>query len=203
MSQLKEPCAKRQKTNPEPDFIAFALTHTDHEKFLEYFKNEDETIFKNYLRLATETGLLESFQGNPLAFIVLNQPACCYPIACDYIMSVALSHFKSFDNVLQAIANDCIQEKRVRLKETAENKRLPRDDPRKKQADSDGYLFDQLEFTPEQNERYRALDPEGEFWGGYAYLREDGYGFIRLYSPEGSAKWCFWEEDGKVVVDLA
>ena len=178
MSQLKEPCAKRQKTNPEPDFIAFALTHTEHEKFLEYVKNEDETIFKNYLRLATETGLLESFQGNPLAFIVLNQPACCYPIACDYIMSVARSHFKSCDNVLQAIANDCIQEKRVRL-----------DDP--------------LEFTPEQNERYRALDPEGEFWGGYAYLDDFKMsGFIRLYSPQGSAKWCFWLSDGKVVVDV-
>ena len=80
---------KRQKVapQPEPDFIAcFAFAHTEHEKFLEYFKNEDETIFKNYLRLATEEGALDSYQGNPLAFIILNQPACCYPIAQAYIL---------------------------------------------------------------------------------------------------------------------
>ena len=47
------------------------------------------------------------------------------------------------------------------------------------------------------------LDP----WvlGGYIFLDDNGgeEGMIRLYSPEGNPKWSFWEEDGKMMVDMA
>ena len=62
------------------------------------------------------------------------------------------------------------------------------------------------EFTPEQKKKYGKLAP-GMFWGGYANLEDyDGVllGFIRLYSPQGSAKWCFTVKDGVVgEVDFA
>ena len=65
-----------------------------------------------------------------------------------------------------------------------------------------------IEFTAEQNEKYKQLDSKNEFWGGYAYLDdtddEDGVtGFIRLYSPWGSGKWSFQKKGDEVEVDFA
>ena len=82
----------------------------------------------------------------------------------------------TFDDLLKAIAEDCVKDDR----------RSPSED-----------------FTSEQMEKYRKLAP-GEFWGGYAYLDVFGVpdgelcGFIRLYSPQGSGKWCFTVKDGEV-----
>ena len=77
----------------------------------------------------------------------------------------------SFDDLLEVIARDCIKSG------------CQRTDP-------------PIEFTKEQNKKYKQLDPKNQFWGGYAYLDEtddddEVTGFIRLYSPWGSAKWCF------------
>ena len=87
-----------------------------------------------------------------------------------------------FDLLLETVAKDCIDSNQRRTSET-----------------------EPTEFTTEQNEKYRKLDPEGKFWGGYAYIEEDSdgevVGFIRLYSPRGSSKWVFTQKDGKLTVD--
>ena len=95
----------------------------------------------------------------------------------------------SFDKLLETIAKDCIEDNRIR-----------------QQGEDGQYLIDQPEFTAEECKRYRELDPDGKFWGGYAYIDpedEEVSGFIRLYSPLGSAKWCFFFKDGELVVDCA
>ena len=83
----------------------------------------------------------------------------------------------NIDKLLERIAQDCIDDNRVRQKGD-----------------------DQQEFTAEQCQRYRELDED--FWGGYAYLDEgeEVSGFIRLYSPWGDAKWSFFFKDGELIV---
>jgi len=71
----------------ELDLLGFALAHTDHMGFLIYFIEQSKPVYENYIRLATENGSLAYFEANPLAFIISNQPACCYNIAVDYIKS--------------------------------------------------------------------------------------------------------------------
>ena len=87
-----------------------------------------------------------------------------------------------FDALLKVIARDCINNKCKRS-----------DNP--------------LEFTKEQEQKYKTLDPQNRFWGGYAYLddTDDGVvsGFIRLYNPYGSTKWSFLSKGGDIEVDPA
>ena len=172
------------------DYISFALSHTDHEQFTTFFINKNKAVYENYVRISTEQGMLESFKANPLAIIVMNEPRCCYKIAVEYIEYIErCEKYKrgqtKFDELLEVIAQDCIDLNRVRTDAL-------------ERADA-------FEFTAEQNEKYRTLAPPGEFWGGYAYLDDDksGTGFIRLYSPQGSGKWSFWMEGEKLVVDCA
>ena len=81
------------------------------------------------------------------------------------------------DEVLVAIAKDCIKYK---WKQEPEHS-----------------------FTAAENRRYRAIEAASTghgFWGGYSFLDEVAYksdasGFIRLYSPQGSGKWCFCVKD--------
>ena len=85
------------------------------------------------------------------------------------------------DELLEVIARDCIESNQVT----------------------------EQDFTAEQYEKYRGLAPSGEFWGGYAYLHDENIiggeksGSIRLYSPWGSGKWCFWLKGEKLVVDFS
>jgi len=92
----------------------------------------------------------------------------------------------NFDKLLERIAQDCIDDNRVI------------------QKDEDGkYRFD--DFTAEQCQRYMNMSEDGKFWGGYAYLddeEDEVLGSIRLYSPSGSAKWCFFFKDGELVTDV-
>jgi adenine-specific DNA methylase len=69
----------------EFDFVSFALCHTEHDKFTEFFVKKNKAIYENYVRLSTEQGMLESFRANPLAVIIMNEPRCCYKIAVEYI----------------------------------------------------------------------------------------------------------------------
>mgnify|MGYP000014607940 CR=1 FL=1 len=86
-----------------------------------------------------------------------------------------------YEEVFQAIAKDCFDNNKVRKNQN------PRE----------------FEFTPEQNEEYKKI-VDGNFWGGYAYLDEDLlFGFIRLYSPMGSAKFVFEKAaDGTVKIEV-
>ena len=96
----------------------------------------------------------------------------------------------TFQEVLKAIAKDCYDNKTYR----------------EEFDDYDDFLA-KFEFTNEQKQKYRKLDEFDEFWGGYAYLdiseNEQSGGFIRLYSPQGSGKWCFWKSaDGSIETDV-
>ena len=88
-----------------------------------------------------------------------------------------------YEEVFQAIAKDCFDNNKVRKNQNPE----------------------EFEFTPEQNEEYKKI-MDGDFWGGYAFLdctHDLVVGFIRLYSPRGSAKWCFVKAaDGTVKIDV-
>jgi hypothetical protein len=67
-------------------------------------------------------------------------------------------------------------------------------------------------FNRAENKIYRAIDaastPSWGFWGGYSFLDEvndlpkgeELMGFIRVYSPQGSAKFSFWVKDGKLML---
>ena len=77
------------KSTKELDYVGFALDHTDHESFTKFFIEQNKAVYENYIRLATENGILAFFEGNPLAFIITNQPACCYHIAVEYIKTRA------------------------------------------------------------------------------------------------------------------
>ena len=86
----------------------------------------------------------------------------------------------TFDDLLMEIARDCLK------KNTHKQ-------------------FPAIEFTAKENKKYRELEksvkPSYGFWGGYAYvdaIEGRKYGFIRLYSPQGSAKWGFDVENNKV-----
>ena len=80
------------------------------------------------------------------------------------------------DKVLVQIAKDCIRHKWKR----------------------GAGLTDSHTFNSAENRRDRAIEAASTghgFWGGYSYLDEVAYksdasGFIRLYSPQGSGKWC-------------
>jgi hypothetical protein len=90
----------------------------------------------------------------------------------------------SFDAFLVVIANDCIEN------------------------DCCKEVYPPIEFTKEQNKKYKRLCPKNLFWGGYAYLDEmadadEVTGFIRLYSPQGSGKWCFRKKGDEVEVWFA
>jgi hypothetical protein len=90
----------------------------------------------------------------------------------------------SFDDLLVVIAKDCIK-----------------NNCRKE-------VYPPIEFTKEQYKKYTRLCPKNLFWGGYAYLDETDdenvvTGFIRLYSPQGSAKWCFQKKGDEVEVWFA
>ena len=93
----------------------------------------------------------------------------------------------TFQEVLKAIAKDCYDNKTYR-------------------EDFDDFDDAKFEFTHEQKQKYRKLMTD-KFWGGYAYLdisdNEQSVGFIRLYSPQGSGKWCFWKSaDGSIETDV-
>jgi hypothetical protein len=72
---------------------------------------------------------------------------------------------------------------------------------------------DQREFSVEDRHRYRAIEaassPSFGFWSGYAYVDAEAYddsdetGLIRLYSPQGSAKWAFLVKDGFIKIWFA
>lgn len=71
---------------PPCDQLWFALTHTDHEGFMKFFIEKNKQVYENYFRLATANGSIDHFKANPLAFLISNQPACCYHIATEYII---------------------------------------------------------------------------------------------------------------------
>lgn len=69
----------------EQDYVSFALCHTEHDKFTEFFVKKNKAIYDNYVVLSTEQGMLDSFRANPLAVIIMNEPRCCFKIAVEYI----------------------------------------------------------------------------------------------------------------------
>ena len=92
------------------------------------------------------------------------------------------------DELLKVIARDCIENIQIK-------------------TDNDSEFATHFEFSAEQNEKYKAMVPNNQFWGGYAYIDDeplagDLSGFIRLYSPWGSGKWWFYQTGEEIVVDL-
>ena len=47
------------------------------DEFMAKWLEEDPRGQQRYLDLCTQNGTLDAFNGNPLAFIVANRPACC------------------------------------------------------------------------------------------------------------------------------
>jgi hypothetical protein len=78
--------AKSGKTNEEYMELAFSANSLD---FLEFFKDEDEQVYNNYIRLNVDNGTLEEFRAMPLVFILCNKPMCCHYIANDYLDQIS------------------------------------------------------------------------------------------------------------------
>lgn len=78
---------ERELTEPtkELDYVVLSLTHLDHDNFIKYFIEQNKDVYENYIRLVADNKMLYFFEANPLAFIITNQPACCYNIAVAYI----------------------------------------------------------------------------------------------------------------------
>ena len=89
----------------------------------------------------------------------------------------------SIDKLLEVIARDCIE-----------------NNQRWVNPEEEHYL---QEFSVEQNAKYKQLAPTNQFWGGYAYLDENAAGIIRLYSPQGSAKWIFTLKNEELDIQFA
>jgi hypothetical protein len=87
-SLTPKPEQKKEKEAPSSeDRMMYAFEHGTvlAEEFLKYFEQTANRVFGNYKRLATEQGVLEQFETNPLVTIVTMQPSCCFHIATKFL----------------------------------------------------------------------------------------------------------------------
>ena len=66
-------------------YIEFAFNNPKCDEFLNFFEKKDKKIFDNYIRLNKKNNSYEEFLGNPLVFILFNEPKCCLNIAIKFI----------------------------------------------------------------------------------------------------------------------
>mmetsp|Transcript_46251 Transcript_46251/g.106772 ORF Transcript_46251/g.106772 Transcript_46251/m.106772 type:complete len:127 (-) Transcript_46251:161-541(-) len=69
-------------SNEEYLMTAFAMNSSD---FLDFFSEVSPQVHRRYEELCRENNTLDEFRGNPLVFILANNPTCCAHIARSYI----------------------------------------------------------------------------------------------------------------------
>jgi hypothetical protein len=83
-----KPAQKKQQEAPSSEAtMMYAFEHGPAlaTEFLKHFQQTATAVFRNYKRLATEQGVLEQFEANPLVTIVTMQPGCCFHIATKFL----------------------------------------------------------------------------------------------------------------------
>ena len=80
MAEMKARPAQRSAD----EYMAGAMS-MEATNFLPYFREKHPKLCASYESLAAKGGMKEEFEGNPLIFILSNEPRCCVHVAREFV----------------------------------------------------------------------------------------------------------------------
>ena len=80
MAEMKARPAQRSAD----EYMAGAMS-MEATNFLPYFREKHPKLCASYESLAAKEGMKEEFEGNPLIFILSNEPRCCVHVAREFV----------------------------------------------------------------------------------------------------------------------
>ena len=111
MANVIQKTTKGRRRAPRVDYLPAAMALEDASGFLPFFQQTYPKLFCSYRELCTAQGVMAEFEGNPLVFILANEPRCCVHVAREFLDMPAAKRAKAAEERSKAARLAALEER--------------------------------------------------------------------------------------------